>query len=87
MMSETQDVSWPKENLIEAAELLEQNDAWIADSSGPLNAVATQYATATRTICRDESLPDSDSAGDWYISATSSATPGAANNPKRHEVK
>jgi hypothetical protein len=82
MMNEKQNVSWPKENLAAAEKLLVSNNAWLGE-----NPVMSQYATATRTICRDESLPDSDSAEDWYIAATSSATPGAANSSKKHEQK
>jgi hypothetical protein len=82
MMNEKPESSWTKENLVTAENLLESNNAWSGE-----NAVFSQYATATRTICRDESLPDSNTANDWYITATSSATPGGRNNTKRHEVK
>jgi hypothetical protein len=81
MLNENQEASWSKENLIVAAELLENNNAWLE------NAVHSQYATATRTICRDESFSDGNTANDWYITATSSATPGAPNNTKRYEPK
>jgi hypothetical protein len=88
MMSENQADSWAKEDFTAAANLLASNNAWSADNSpGPNQAVHSQYATATRTICRDETLPDSNTANDWYITATSSATPGTANSTKRHEVK
>jgi hypothetical protein len=82
MMSENPEASWSKESFITAENLLVTHNAWFA-----ANKVFSQYATATRTICRDESLSDSNTANDWYITATSSATPGSANNPKRHEVK
>lgn len=82
MMNENPEAAWSKENHVASAELLVGASAWIAD-----NAVISQYATATRTICRDESVPDSNSTDDWYITATSSATPGAANSVKRHEPK
>jgi hypothetical protein len=90
MMSETQDASWSK-TLTAAADLLGSNAAWRtkrnedADSPGPIHAVASEYATTTRTICRDESVSDSNTANDWYVSATSGATPGAANSDKRYE--
>jgi hypothetical protein len=86
LMSETPDASWARENLVAAANLL-SND-WLSDGSNtptPRDAVSSQYTTATRSICRDESLPDSNSASDWYVTANSSATPGAANSTKRHE--
>jgi hypothetical protein len=90
MLSENKNASWSKEELTTAANLLRDKGAWIAagaDILGPPHAVESQYATATRTICRDESLPDSNTLNDWYITATSSATPGAANNIKRYEPK
>ncbi len=90
MMSENQNTEWSKKNLAAAAELLGSTTAWIADEAdipGPVHAFSSQYTTATRTICRDESVPDSNTANDWYVTATSSATPGAANSTKRHEPK
>jgi hypothetical protein len=87
MMSENQNDSWSKENLAAAASLLGSNAAWSSNDPAPSQAVFSQYATATRTICRDESISDSNSADDWYITAASSATPGAANNEKRYVPK
>lgn len=91
MLSENQEDSWSKESLSAAANLLGNSAAWSsndgAEYPGPNHAVLSQYATATRTICRDESVPDSNTADDWYITATSSATPGAANSTKRHVPK
>jgi hypothetical protein len=88
MMSENQAESWAKEEFSAAANVLADHFAWIADEAevpGPNFAVHSQYATATRTICRDESVSDSNTANDWYITATSSATPGAANSTKRYD--
>jgi hypothetical protein len=82
IMNEKPETSWSKENLTIAANVLSGNSAWTNEI-----AVHSQYATATRTICRDETLADSNTANDWYITATSSATPGAENNTKRHEPK
>jgi hypothetical protein len=90
MMSENPDPWWAKEHFVQAADLLYRQGAWIsADGKipGPANAVITfSIKTAmTRSISRDETVPDSNSAADWYITATSAATPGAANNPNRYE--
>ncbi len=91
MMSETQDTQWSKENLSLAANMLGSSSAWVPGGSqgnsvpGPVHAVQSQYTTTTRTICRDETIPDSNTLSDWYIAATSNATPGAANSSKRYE--
>jgi hypothetical protein len=37
-------------------------------------------ATSTRTICRDSSSSDTDSAADWHIVPTGKRTPGAVNS-------
>jgi hypothetical protein len=54
---------------------------WIPNSA---SAVISTGTTATRTICRDQDLPPGPRAGNWYITANSSATPGKRNNPKRY---
>jgi hypothetical protein len=54
---------------------------------GPADAVDSSKTTNTRSICRDETVPDSNSAADWYITVTSGATPGNTNNPNRFVVK
>ena len=72
---------WGKNNSAAAAEFLAENEAWLPD---PANAVSTAGTTATRTICRDESIPPARRSANWYVSATSSATPGKPNNPKRY---
>jgi hypothetical protein len=63
-----------------AAEMARQ-EAW--NGSDPAAAFVTDGTTATRTICR-ASGPDTNSAKDWYITVSSGATPGKANNPGRY---
>ena len=78
---------WGKNNSAAAAELLGRQGAWLSKSGGalgPEDAITTAGTTATRTICRDESLPPATGSGNWYICAASSATPGKVNNPKRY---
>jgi hypothetical protein len=78
---------WQDETMAQAAELLGDTGAWIATDGGvpgPVDAVLSRNATTTRSICRDETAADSNSATDWYIAATSCATPGKPNNPKRY---
>jgi hypothetical protein len=91
LLSENPDNAWTKEELDRAAKLLALQDAWKNNagnrSLSPRDAVPTKGATATRTICRDETEEDTDTAADWYITATSQATPGKPNSDRRYEPK
>jgi hypothetical protein len=81
---------WGQDYLAEAAEFLFKQDAWkSADGKicGPANAVNSANSTNTRTICRDDTVKNTKTATDWYITASSSATPGKPNNPKRYVPK
>ena len=88
MLSESADIWWSKDYFAETADLLFRMNAWKSPGDavcGPAEAVSSAGTTATRTICRDETLDkNSGTAADWYIAATSCATPGMPNNPKRH---
>jgi hypothetical protein len=86
ILSEKPDVWWTKDYFAETAEFLHNSGAWKTEDGGicsPQDAFNTTGSTATRTICRDETVENSRSAKDWYITATSCATPGKPNNPKR----
>ena len=88
MISEKTDPWWNSERLAEVAAFLYEAGAWknaAGNICGPAEAVRSTGTTATRTICRDETVKDTNTAADWYITATSSATPGRENNPKRYE--
>jgi hypothetical protein len=95
LFSETADVWWTKEILAKTAEFLSEQEAWVSPENsgsggnvpGPSDAVDSSKTTNTRSICRDETIPDSNSAADWYITVTSGATPGKPNNPNRYIVK
>ena len=93
LLSENPDAAWNNKNsaVASAAELLGREKAWLSPagngtrgSPGPADAVISNGTTNTRTICRDESLTPGPRAENWYITATSGATPGKANNPKRY---
>jgi hypothetical protein len=87
MHSETQPSWWPKDYLAQAAEFLFLQDAWKSADGGictPADAINSAGVTPTRTICRDETVVNTNTAADWYIVNTSSATPGKENNPKRY---
>ena len=75
-----------------AADFLGGKKAWLSLSGGvipedwipsPADAVHTKGTSNTKTLCRDEALPPERRAGNWYITATSNATPGKANSTKR----
>jgi len=90
MLSETQDNWWTKDYFAETAELLFNKGAWESpdgNACGPADAVASAKTTNTRTICRDETVEDSNTANDWYITNTSCATVGKPNNPARYVPK
>ena len=88
MFSEKPDTWWTKDYFAEAAEFLYNSGAWKSASGkvcGPVDALSSAGTTNTRTICRDETVENTNTAEDWYITATSSATPGNPNNPKRYK--
>jgi hypothetical protein len=99
LLSENADPSWSKPYAAAAAELLATRGAWLppgdaGDSGGgtgwvpaPEDAVISGGTTVTRTICRDEAVSDNNSAADWYITATSNATPGKKNSVKQYQPK
>jgi hypothetical protein len=74
---------WGKYNSAEAAEFLGQKGAWLP-SADPANAVKSSGTTNTRTICRDETIPHSPRADNWYVTVNSGVTLGEQNNPKRY---
>ncbi|MDR1838127.1 MAG: hypothetical protein LBQ93_00875 [Treponema sp.] len=87
MISATADSWWKQNYFAEAAEFLYSQGAWkSADGKicRPSDAVNSASATNTRTICRDETVKDTNTEADWYITATSSATPGGPNSEKRN---
>jgi hypothetical protein len=91
LLSENPDNAWAKEELDRAAKLLAAQDAWQSAGGGrnlsPRDAIPTKGTTTTRTICRDEAAGDTNTAADWFIVATSQASPGKPNSDKRYEPK
>jgi len=87
MISDTPKPWWEIEHLADTAGFLFMQNAWkTADGKicSPSDSLISIDATNTRTICRDETVKDSNTAADWYITADKSATPGSANNTKRY---
>jgi hypothetical protein len=92
LLSESAAGNWANDKIAEAAKFLGKEKAWLPAGGeagegwipGPSDALISAGTTVTRTICRDENIPPEKRAGNWYITATSSATPGKPNNPKRY---
>jgi hypothetical protein len=81
LLRENADTSWTKEELTEAANRVHRQGGWLP-SSDPQDAVLSKGSTVTRSISRNEAVPDRNRAEDWYITATSGATPGKRNATK-----
>ena len=87
MISETQDLWWSNNYIAEAADFLFRQGAWKSSTGGicsPADAVDTSEirTAATRSISRDETAEDTNTAANWFVTATGGATPGLPNIPK-----
>ncbi|MDR2483058.1 MAG: hypothetical protein LBD08_05430 [Treponema sp.] len=90
LLSENPDPWWKDEKMVMAAEMLTAQGAWESAGAkvpGPADAVFSARTTTTRSICRDETGTDTGSSADWYITASSNATPGKVNSIKRYIPK
>jgi len=88
MLSEEPAPSWTRTHFAEIAEYLFEQGAWKSRDGGvatPEDAVITsRVGTAiTRSISRDETVVNTNTAADWYITADRGATPGMPNNARR----
>jgi len=87
MISTESQAWWGKEYFAEAAQFLFSQGAWKSADGllpGPADAVRSTGTTNTRTINRDESVTNTNTAADWYVTVTSGLTPGRANNTGRY---
>jgi len=88
MISKTPDLKWDKDYFIKAADFLFNQEAWTSSTGAvciPADAVLSEKTTATRTICRDETVENTHTAADWYVTVDKGATPGKPNNPNRYK--
>ncbi|MDR2394901.1 MAG: hypothetical protein LBD93_12225 [Treponema sp.] len=83
LLSENAGTAWAKEELAVAANLVHLQGGWVP-SPDPHHAVSSKATTVTRTISRHETALDRNCAEDWYITATSGATPGKRNTSKAY---
>ena len=65
--------------------LLEESGQWDAYPIVPEAGIDSTYSTATRSSCRTEDAPDTDTRNDWHIVPTSKASFGYPNSPDIHE--
>ncbi|HCS37013.1 MAG TPA: hypothetical protein DIW48_10095 [Sphaerochaeta sp.] len=65
--------------------LLEESGQWDAYPIVPEAGIDSTYSTATRSFCRTEDAPDTDTRNDWHIVPTSKASFGYPNSPDIHE--
>jgi hypothetical protein len=67
-----------KDDILQAAKQFTKEGVW--DSSEAASAVSTLKATPTRTVNRDMTKPDSNTAADWYVKESGgNESPGAPN--------
>jgi hypothetical protein len=88
LLAENPDPWWNKEYLAEAAGFLYKQGAWESaekEVPGPAAAVNTYNikSAMTRSVSRDETVPDGNTLADWYITATGGISPGKPNKPER----
>jgi hypothetical protein len=84
--------TWDKNKALyaKAAELLAKQHQWLGKdgvlikSPSAEDAAVSKKTTGTRTICRDETIDDSNTLNDWYVCVTSGSTPGKTNNVNRY---
>jgi hypothetical protein len=85
MITDKPGVPWSSD-FAKTAEFLFNQGIWISPMGTictPADVVNAANTTATRTICRDETVENTHTVADWYITVTSGVTPGLPNNPKR----
>ena len=87
MIAEKPDPVWGTKYLADTADFLFSKGAWKSPEEticSPANAVSSSSTTITRTICRDETVENTHTAADWYITVNNGGTPGQKNNIKRY---
>ena len=72
---------WPNDTVRLAAEEAVASGNWKPDSL-VCNAASTAGTTATRTLARNESEKDTDTASDWMVCPTGKCSPGRKNAPR-----
>jgi hypothetical protein len=68
-----------KSQMVEIADFLFINGAWLSADAVDTSAIKTSL---TRSISRDETLENTHSAADWYVTEINKGTPGQPNTPR-----
>lgn len=77
--ADTQYGTWPTDALRLAAEETVLSGAW-GTSAFITDSACSDGMTATRTLGRRPGVPDTDTAADWMVCATSGSSPGGENS-------
>ena len=90
IISENPDPQWGREHFSQTAKMLFSQGIWRSSSgkaATPADAVSSANikTSLTRSISRDETVINSGTATDWYVTATSGITPGLLNSSARFE--
>jgi hypothetical protein len=94
MLNENPDPEWQKDHFAQAAKFLHGQGAWTTGREGtektipgPADAVYTALikTVKTRSVNRDETTADTNTAADWYVTVSNGATPGRPNSLLRLE--
>jgi hypothetical protein len=82
LTSDPEKPGWASEDLRKAAALFAAQDAWWPDTSpaAALNCKAINKST-TKSISRYQNQEDNNSSGDYYLTGSGNASPGAPNKP------
>jgi len=86
IISENSSSLWSSKYIAAAAEFLFSKGIWKSPEGtacSPMDAVNSSNSTVTQTICRDETVENTHTKANWYITGKSCATPGKENNQKR----
>jgi len=87
MISNSAENWWSKDYHAQAAALLFNQGFWVTEkggASGPSEAVRSAGTTNTRTINRDETSENPNTASSWYVTVSSGISAGRPNNTGRY---
>ena len=90
ILENTGAINWPTlsgQNFLSIINYLFNKDAWQSaggTSLSPADAVnvSTAVNDHTRSVSRNETVEDTNTKADWYVTASNGATPGMENSPR-----
>jgi len=87
LLSNSADPWWSKDYHAQAAAFLLNQGFWVTEkgsASGPIDAARSTGTTNTRTINRDETSENPNTASSWYVTVSSGISAGKPNNTGRY---